>query len=149
MTLSEKIDLDLISALKSRNELRVLVLRTLKSDLKYKQIDLKEKLTEEDELAVVSSAAKKRSEAIEEYKKAGRSDLEEQEAAEYEILKEFLPQQMSEDQVLELVEKSISETGATSMNDLGAVMRVLMPQVKGRADGKVVNSVVKAKLSNI
>lgn len=149
MTLSEKIDLDLISSLKSRNELRVLVLRSLKSELKYKQIDLKDKLTEEDELAVVSSAAKKRSEAIEEYKRAGRSDLEEQEAAEYEILKEFLPLQLSEDQIFELVEKAISESGAISMNDLGAVMRVLMPQVKGRADGKVVNSAVKAKLSNM
>ena len=149
MTLSEKIDLDLISSLKSRNELRVLVLRGLKSELKYKQIDLKDKLTEEDELAVVSSAAKKRSEAIEEYKRAGRSDLEEQEAAEYEILKEFLPLQLSEDQIFELVEKAISESGAISMNDLGAVMRVLMPQVKGRADGKVVNSAVKAKLSNM
>lgn len=149
MTLTEKIDLDLINALKSKDELRVLVLRTLKSDLKYKMIDLGNDLNEEDELAVVSSAAKKRSEAIVEYKKADRPELLEQEAAEYNILKEYLPQQLTEDQIMELVEKSISETGASSMGDLGAVMRVLMPQVKGRADGKVVNSAVKAKLSNM
>ena len=149
MTLLEKIDLDVKTALKSKNELRVTVVRMLKSELKYKQIDLGRDLTTEDEIVVVSSAAKKRSEAIEEYGRAGRDDLVRQESAEYDILKEYLPQQLSDDELAGAVMEAVAETDASSMKDFGVVMKALMPRTRGRADGKVVSSAVKAKLSSL
>ncbi len=135
------------SAMKAKDSLRLSVLRMLKSELKYKQIDLGRDLTEEDAIAVFSTAAKKRLEASEEYKKAGRDDLSRQELAEHEVVREFLPQQLSDGELNELVAQAIVESGASSIKDLGLVMKVLMPRVRGRADGKAVNTAVKAKLT--
>lgn len=146
MTLVEKINSDLISAMKSRDELRLKVLRMLKSELKYKAIDTGQDLSDEDAIAVLSSAAKKRHEAVGEYRRGGRDDLAEQEMAESEIIKEYLPEQLSEDELKQLVEKAVAETGADSIKDLGMVMKALMPQVRGRADGKSVNIVVRSIL---
>ena len=146
MTLIERIDSDLKTAMKNRDEIRLSVLRMLKSDIKYKAIDTGDDLSEEDAIAVLSSASKKRSEAIEEYRRGGREELAERESAELDIIKEYLPQQLSEDELKEIVTKSIKETGAVSLKDLGAVMKDLMPKVRGRADGKTVNIVVKSIL---
>lgn len=143
MTLVEKINSDLIGAMKNRDELRLKVLRMLKSELKYKAIDTGEDLSDDDAVAVLSSAAKKRKEAVDEYRRGGREDLAEQEMAESEIIKEYLPEQLSENELKILVEKAVAETGAESVKDLGAVMKVLMPQIRGRADGKSVNIVVR------
>ncbi|UCE66314.1 MAG: GatB/YqeY domain-containing protein [Candidatus Zixiibacteriota bacterium] len=143
MTLVEKINSDLIAAMKNKDEVRLNVLRMLKSELKYKAIDTGDDLSEEDAIAVLSSAAKKRNEAAEEYRKGGREDLVKQETAEYEIIKQYLPEQLSEDGLKDLVENTIAETGAISINDLGTVMKALMPKVRGRADGKTVNIVVR------
>lgn len=143
MTLVEKINSDMISAMKSKDEIRLKVLRMLKSELKYKAIDTGKELSDDDAIAVLSSAAKKRNEAVTEYRRGGREDLAEQEIAESEIIKEYLPEQLSEDELKKLVEKAVAETGAESMKDLGAVMKALMPQVRGRADGKSVNIVVR------
>jgi uncharacterized protein YqeY len=147
MALVEKIDIQLKEALKARDNERLQTLRMLKSDLQYKQIELGHELTDDEIVAVLSSAAKKRSEAVEEFRKGGREDLEKKERAEYEIIKEFLPRQFSSEELDELIENTIAETGASSMKDLGEVMKVLMPQVRGRADGKAVNIAVKAKLA--
>jgi uncharacterized protein YqeY len=146
MTLVEKINSDLISAMKSRDEVRLKVLRMLKSELKYKAIDTGQDLSDNDVIAVLSSAAKKRNEAFEEYRRGGRDDLAELEIAESEIIKGYLPEQLSEDELKQLVEKAVAETGADSMKDLGAVMKTLMPQIRGRADGKSVNIVVRSVL---
>jgi uncharacterized protein YqeY len=146
MTLVEKIDSDLKTAMKNKDEIRLMVLRMLKSDLKYKAIDTGDDLSEEDTIAVLSSAAKKRGEAIEEYRRGGREDLAQKEQAEYEIIKEYLPEQLSEVELKELIKNAISETGAVSIKDLGTVMKALMPKVRGRADGKTVNIVVRSVL---
>lgn len=146
MTLVERINSDLIIAMKSKDEVRLNVLRMLKSELKYKAIDSGQELSDDDAVAVLSSAAKKRNEAVEEFRRGGREDLAEQEMAESEIIKEYLPKQLSEDELKQLVEKAVAETGADSMKDLGAVMKVLMPQIRGRADGKSVNIAVKSIL---
>lgn len=146
MTLIEKIDSDLKTALRNKDEIRLNVLRMLKSELKYKAIDTGDDLSEEDTIAVLSSAAKKRNEAIEEFRRGGREDLVKQETAEYEIIKEYLPEQLSEDELKEIVKNKIAETGAVSINDLGMVMKALMPEVRGRADGKTVNFVVRSVL---
>ena len=143
MTLVEKINSDLIAAMKNKDELRLNVLRMLKSELKYKAIDTGDNLSEEDAIAVLSSAAKKRSEAVGEYRKGGREDLAERESAEYEVIKEYLPEQLSEDVLKDLVKNTIAETGAVSIKDLGTVMKALMPKVRGRADGKTVNIAVR------
>ena len=146
MTLVEKINSDLISAMKNKDEVRLNVLRMLKSELKYKAIDTGQDLSDEEAIAVLSSAAKKRKEANDEFRRGGRDDLAEQEMAESEIITEYLPEQLSEDELKKLVEKAVAETGAETMTDLGAVMKALMPQIRGRADGKSVNIAVRSIL---
>ncbi|UCC78793.1 MAG: GatB/YqeY domain-containing protein [Candidatus Zixiibacteriota bacterium] len=143
MTLIEKIDSDLKAALKNKDEVRLNVLRMLKSELRYKTIDTGNDLSEEDAMAVLSSAAKKRSEAIEQFQRGGREDLVKQETAEYEIIKEYLPEQLSDGELEDIVKKTIAETSAVSIKDLGTVMKALMPKVRGRADGKTVNIAVR------
>jgi len=143
VTLVEKLNSDLIAAMKNKDEVRLTVLRMLKSELKYKAIDTGNDLSDDDVMAVLSSAAKKRSEAIDEYRRGGREDLVNQELAEFDIIREYLPEQLSEEELKGLVEKTIAETGAVSMKDLGTVMKSLMPKVRGRADGKTVNIAVR------
>lgn len=147
MVLLEKIDGDLKAAMKSKDEVRLRTLRMLKSDLIYKSKEREGNLTDEDILAVMISAAKRRSEAIEEYRRGGRDDLVAEESAEFEIIKEFLPDQLSTEELKELVDGAIADADASSIKDLGAVMKLVMPEIKGRADGKAVNIAVREKLT--
>lgn len=147
MSLVKKIDQDIISALKNKDQFTVTVLRGLKSDLKYKQIEKGDDLNDEDAIAVLSSAAKKRNESIEQFRKGGRDDLVDKESRELEIIKKYLPEQLSETKIRELVAVSIQETGADSPAKIGLVMKDLMPKVKGKADGKMVNRIVNEMLS--
>jgi len=147
MSLFDKISQDLIKAQKNKDTIRLSTLRMLKSDLKYKQIEKISSLTEEEELSVLSSAVKKRKDSIEQFKQANREDLVAQEEAELEIILEYLPKQLSEEELTDLIDQAIQESGAVSKADLGKVMKVLMPKVKGRSDGKLVSSLVTAKLA--
>ncbi len=149
MNLSEKIDADLTAAMKARNDLRLQVLRMLKSDIRYKKIELGHELSDEEVIGVLSTAAKKRKEAADEYGKGGRADLVKTELAEYEIIKEYLPEQLSLEELNTIVDKAIAEVNASSIKDLGSVMKALMPMVRGRSDGKIVSAAVKAKLETI
>ena len=142
MGLTEQINKDIIVAMKSGDKAGLSVLRMLKSDLKYKQIELKVELTNEDCIAVMTSAAKKRRDAIEEYKKADRDDLMAKEIAELEIIKKYLPQQISEEELKSLIKEVINETNASTSADIGMVMKGIMPKVKGRADGRKINQFV-------
>ena len=142
MGLTEQINKDIIVAMKSGDKARLSVLRMLKSDLKYKQIELKVELTDEDCIAVMTSAAKKSRDAIEEYKKADRDDLMAKEIAELEIIKKYLPQQISEDELKSLIKEVINQTNASTPADIGMVMKGIMPKVKGRADGRKINQFV-------
>jgi uncharacterized protein YqeY len=146
VTFLERIDDGLKRAMKAGEKDRVETLRMLKSDLKYKQIEVGRELSDDDILGVLSAAARKRSEAMEEYRRSGREDLREKEFIESEIIKEFLPEQISAEELEGLIDGAITETGASSPKDLGDVMKVLMPRVRGRADGKQVNAAVRAKL---
>ena len=139
MSLEDRINTDLIKALKAGDKDRVTVLRGLKSDLKYAKIDKKGDLTEADEIAAMSSAAKKRRESIEQYQNANRPDLAEKEKRELEVIQDYLPKQLSEDEVRQLVKAAIDETGAESPQQIGLVMKAVMPKLKGQADGKMVN----------
>jgi len=147
MSLLEKITADMKSAMKSQDKVKVNALRLLISDLKYARISSNEDLTDEQEMAVVLSAAKKRKESIESYKTGGRDDLLAKEEQELKIISEYLPEQMSEEEVIAEIESVIAETGASSMKDLGRVMGMAMKKLKGKADGSLVQEIVRRKLA--
>ncbi len=128
-------------------KLRVQTLRMLMSELTNAEISKRGELSDQDELSVVSREVKRRNEAAEEYTNASRPELAEKETAEAEILKEFLPEQLDEDELGDIVDEAIDETGASGTGDVGKVMRVVMDRVRGRADGKAVNALVARKLS--
>lgn len=127
-------------------KLRLATLRLLMSELGNAEIAKREELTPDDELAVVSREVKRRGEAAQEYSKAGREDLAGKEKAEAAVLKEFLPEQLGEDEIARIVEEAIAQTGATTPRDIGRVMSAVMPKLKGRADGKTVNALVARRL---
>ena len=146
MSIPERLDEDLRTAMKARDDLRVQVLRMLKSDLRYREIELGRKMTDDDSIAVLSTAVKKRRDAVDEYTRAGRDELAANEAAEIVIIQGYLPQQLSEDELISLVDKAVTQADARTVKDIGAVMKILMPEVRGRADGKMVNAAVRARL---
>jgi uncharacterized protein YqeY len=147
MSLLKKIDEDLIKALKAGEKEKTTVLRGLKSDLKYKQIEKKDELTDEDVVAVLNSCVKKIKDSIEQFEKGGREDLVAHEKVGLEIMQQYLPDQLGADELRELVTQAVAESGAKTPQQIGLVMKVLMPKVRGRADGKEVNRLVTELLS--
>lgn len=142
----ERIQEDLKTAMKAGDAVRRDALRLLSSVLKQSEIDSREALTEEKVFALLQSEAKKRRETIAEMTKAGRTDIVDKETFELKLIESYLPQQMTREEIEAEVKKAIAEAGATSAKEMGNVMKVLMPRVKGRADGKLVQDVVKALL---
>lgn len=133
-------------ALKARDQIRLSTLRMLSSAFNYERINLQHDLTEDEELSVVRKEAKKRKDAIEAYKNAKRDDLAEKEQKELEILQEFLPAEMSDDDLEKFVDEAIKEIGATDMSKMGQLMGAVMKKTSGQADGSRVSSMVKSKL---
>jgi uncharacterized protein YqeY len=148
MSLLETLNSDLIVSLKKGDKVRVEVIRGLKSDIKYKEIDKREPLTEEDVLGVLAAAAKRRRDSIEQFQQGGRDDLVMKEGGELEIITSYLPQQLSDEQLQEIVEATLLEIGVKTPADLGKVMKEIMPKVKGRADGNRVRQMIALKLSS-
>ena len=146
MGLSEQIVKDLTQAMKSGDKVAVDVLRMLKSDLKYRQIEYGHELTDDDCLAVLSTSAKKRQDSIDSFARGARDDLVDKEKAELEVLKKYLPQQLSTGELEKIIAEVIAETKASTPADLGLVMKNLMPKVKGKADGRQVNEIVRKLL---
>ncbi len=136
------------AALKERDTLRVSVLRMLLSSSKNKEIELKRSLTDDDLIGVIAAQIKLRKEAVGSYRHGGRADLAEKEEAEIRILQEFLPPQLSEQEIKNIIESAVKKAGAQSPKDMGKVMKEIMPEIKGRADGKQVNQLVKERLSS-
>ena len=132
---------------KEAGKQRLSVIRLVRGAIRQLEIDGKKELVDEDVLGVISKEAKQRRDAIEEFKKGGRDDLVAAAEAEIAILMEYLPKQLSKDEIKGLVQEAIAASGATSPKDMGKVMKELMPKVKGRADGKLVNEVVKEALA--
>ncbi|MBU4120351.1 MAG: GatB/YqeY domain-containing protein [Proteobacteria bacterium] len=147
MMFKETLDRDMILAAKSKDKIRLSALRMLKNGLHNREIDLKRELDEVEFLQLLSSMVKQRKDSIEQFEKGGRMDLVEKEQAELKIIEEFLPAQLSEADLDAAITEAIRETGATSARDMGKVMKVLMPKLTGRADGKAVGEKVKARLS--
>jgi uncharacterized protein len=150
MGLKEKISDDLKAAMKSGEKIRLETLRTIRAAILDKEIELRpggtSELAPEQEIALLQNAAKKRKEAIEMYQKGGRQDLVDQETSELAIISEYLPKQLSEEEVLGIIKQVISETGALSAADFPKVMPQVMKQLKGKADGKVIQALVRQLL---
>jgi len=155
MSLKEKIQSELNSALKANNSLAVSVFRQLlaaflnkEKEKRFKSKEEKEALlTDEEALEVIASEAKKRKESIVEFEKGSRQDLADKEKEELAILSVYLPEQMTEEEVRKLVKEAIEKTGASEIKDMGKVMQELMPQIKGKADGSLVGQIVKELLA--
>jgi uncharacterized protein len=149
MSLREKLDTDLKSAMRSKDELRKLVIRSLLSSMNYAEIAKQKKLDDTVIIEVVAKEIKQRKESIEAYTQGHRQDLVDNETAEMAILQEYMPAQMSREEITSIVQSVIAEVGAKSPGDKGKVMQKLMPQVKGKADGNEVNSIVMDLLSKL
>lgn len=146
MSVLERITEELKTAMKAKDQIRMDTLRMVKSDFKNVEIDKKVALTEDEMLAIIRKSIKKRGDSITMYKTGGRQDLVDKETREAAILKTFLPEQMGEPEIRALVQESIAESGAASKKDMGRVMAILMPKLKGRADGKLVQLTVSSLL---
>mgnify|MGYP000097278388 CR=1 FL=1 len=142
----ERLDEDLREALKASQQLKVQTLRMLKAALKNREIHKGGPLTQEEALAVLRSLIKQRQEAQESFSRAGRQEQAQKEAQEMAILRAYLPRELSEEELSGLIGQCIQEAGATGPRDLGKVMRLLMPRLKGAADGRVVNQMVRKAL---
>jgi len=148
MSLKEQVDQDLKDAMRSRDKFRTQTLRSLKSAIKYAEIEIGAELNDPDILAVIAKQAKQRRDSIAEFEKGGRADLVEKETGELDILESYLPAQLSEETIKEKAQAVIAELGVTDMKGMGQVMNRLMAELKGQADGKVVNQVVRQLLSS-
>ena len=147
MALQEKFSAELLSAMKARDAVRTSTLRLVISAFRNKEIQLKRSLTDGDALEVIQAEAKRRRESIEEYKKASRPDLADKEQAELNVLQSYLPKDLTEAELQTLVESTIQSVGAKGPQDMGRVMSALMPQIKGRADGKVAQQFVQKAIA--
>lgn len=147
MDINTRLNDEMVIAAKAKDRVRLSAIRMLKTALHNKEIDLMRPLNESETLQIISGMVKQRKDSIEQFAKGGRTDLVEKEEAELKVVQEFMPAQMSDDEVVSIIQKAITEAGAVSVKDMGKVMKVLMPQLTGKADGKMVGEKVKELLS--
>jgi uncharacterized protein YqeY len=146
MTTLERLREDMKTAMRAKDSLRLNTVRMLIADLKNREIDKRAPLDESEVVDALVSTVKKRKDVIAEARAAGRPDVAEREEAELKLVEVYLPQGLGEAEIKALVEAAVAESGAKSPQEMGKVMKLLMPQVKGKADGKLVNDLVKARL---
>ena len=151
MSLKDRITEDIKTAMKAKDKIRLETVRSIKKVLLEKEVSVRPQgqteLNETQELEVLTQLAKQRRDSIEQYSQAGRMDLADQESQELAILEEYLPQQLSDEEVSQVIDEAIAKTGASSARDMGKVMGPVMQQLKGRADGQKIQAIVKAKLN--
>jgi len=143
MSLKTEIQKALTDAMKNRDEVRKVPLRLVMAAMKEAEIEKQQELDEAEVLGIVQKEAKARLDTIADAKKAERPDLVERAEAELAILKEFLPEELSQEKIIAIVKETITEVGATSMADMGMVMKAIMPKIQGRADGGQVSQIVR------
>ena len=146
MSLKQKLQEDLKSSMKNKDTVKKSVITLIRSSIKQYEVDNRVELGDEEIIDLIAKQLKQTRDSREEFAKAGRDDLVSKAEAEIEVLKEYLPQQLSEEELNEIVISTISEVGATSMKDMKKIMTSIMPKVKGRADGKLINELVKKNL---
>ncbi len=147
MSLLERLNNDMKQAMKNKEKDKLSVIRMLKAALQNEELKLRHELTDEDELTVLSRELKQRKDSLEEFAKADRTDLVDKVRIEIKFVEDYMPEQLSAEEVSEIVKQTISEVNATSKADMGRVMGALMPRVKGKADGSLVNKLVQQQLS--
>jgi uncharacterized protein YqeY len=147
MALKDRLDQDMKAAMREKAQLKLDTIRMLKSAIKYREIELMKPLDDAGVIAVASTEIKRRRDSVEQYRAGNRQDLADKELKEIEFLQAYLPQQLTEAEIRAKVDEAVKAVGAQGMKDMGAVMKALMPEVQGRADGKVVSELVKARLS--
>ena len=143
----ETLEADLKNAMRAKDDVRKRTLRMVLSAIKLVEIDRRDTLDEPTILGIIQREVKSRHETVEEAKQAGRDDLLASTLAEIEVLRVYLPQPLEEDELEELVQRAIEDVGASAIQDMGKVMKALMPQIQGRADGKTVSDLVRGLLS--
>ncbi|HBH87944.1 MAG TPA: glutamyl-tRNA amidotransferase [Syntrophaceae bacterium] len=148
MAFDEIINREMVLAAKSKDKIRLSAIRMIKTGIHNREIDLKRKMTESEFLQMLSSMVKQRKDSIDQFQKGGREDLVEKEGAELKVIQEFMPAQMSEEDIDLEIQRTIQEVGAASIKDMGKVMKVLMPKLTGKADGKTIGDKVKEKLTS-
>ena len=143
----EKFKKEMITAMKERDKVKLNTLRAVKGAMQLEVINNKKEESDELLLDVINKQIKMRNDSIEEFEKAGRYDLVNSYKSEIDILEEYMPKKLSEDEINEILDLGISESGASSVRDLGSVMRIVTPKVKNRCDMKVVTGMLRDKLS--
>jgi uncharacterized protein YqeY len=148
MEIDKKVNDEMVLAAKAKDKVRLSAIRMIKTGIHNKEIDLKRKMNEAEFLQLLSTMVKQRKDSIDQFQKGGRTDLVEKETAELKVIQEFMPEQISEEDVDREIEMVIKEVGAVGIKDMGKVMKVLMPKLTGKTDGKMVGEKVKGKLSS-
>lgn len=146
MTLKEQLTQDLKAAMKHKAQTRLATIRLVRTAIKNREVELMRELEDAEVLREINRLVKQAKDSIEQFEQGGRVDLVEEEQARLQILQTYLPQQMTEAEISALVQEAIAAVEAASMKDMGRVMQYIMPKVQGRADGKLVNQLVKAQL---
>jgi uncharacterized protein YqeY len=148
MTLQEKIQNQMTDAMRTKDQLRLSVLRMMKSAIKNKEIEKMKALDENETLAVLSTLVKQRKDSVDQFRKGGREELAQKEEAEIRIIEEYLPAAASDEDIRKAIEEAVQETGASSIKDMGRVMKATLARLAGKsADGSRVSQLVKDKLS--
>ncbi len=147
MALKDQLDADLKAAMRDKDAIKLSVVRMLKSAIKYREIELMKPLDDAGVQGVIASLVKQRRDSVEQFRAGNRADLAEKEEAEIKVLQGWLPQQLSADELRAKVDEAIQKVGAQGPKDMGAVMKALMPEVQGKAEGKAVSDMVKARLA--
>lgn len=147
MGLEERLVDEMKQAMRSSDKVRLSTIRMIRTAVKNKEIELRKKLDDEEIQRVIQGMLRRNEESIEQFRLGGRMDLVDKESQEGDILKSFLPQALSTEEILKVIDESIQETQASSLKDLGKVMKSVMPKLTGKADGKVINQLVKERLS--
>ncbi|WP_027091134.1 GatB/YqeY domain-containing protein [Cohnella thermotolerans] len=146
MSLAERLNEDMKQAMKAQDKFRLSAIRMVRASVKNQEIELRRPLEDNEVLDILSREVKQRKDSLQEFTKAGRDDLAKDLQAEIDIIAQYLPQQLTEEEIKAIVTQTIQETGASSKADMGKLMGALMPKVKGRADGKLVNQIVQQQL---
>ena len=149
MTMKSRLEDDLKQAMRSRDAVRRDVIRYLRSEIRNQEIRIQEDLDDDGVVQVLSRQAQQRRDSIEAFEGAGRNDLVEKEQAELAIIMEYMPQQMTRDEIASLMQQVVTDVGATGPGDMGKVMSQIMPQVRGRAEGREVSSIVMETLRGL
>ena len=147
MSLLETLNADMKQAMKNKDKEALSVIRMVKSTVMNEEINLGHTLTTDEELTVLSREVKQRHDSLSEFEKGNREDLAAGIRSELDVLAKYLPKQLSDDEVKAMIQEAITQTGATTPKDMGKVMGIVTPQVKGKADGKLVANLVKAALA--